>query len=218
MISEQQQKRIDKLDTDEFYLIGFDEKEILMTGSTKNVYKVSLSNDGSMTCNCPDSETHAKRFKVMCKHICFIYLKICKSTDLTFFNTKKLSDNDISKLEARTKTLTSTDIAKKYYDNYLSHITNKSLNLNFDEAKRENSCDDAECPICFEELSLNIKFCPQCSNPVHEKCITKWLEQHDTCVYCRSDVWKKYNNNDNDNDNDNDNEKEMKSKYINLQK
>lgn len=181
-----------------------------MTGSTKNVYKVCLLNDGSMTCDCPDSETHAKRFKVMCKHICFIYLKICKSTDLTFFNTKRLSDNDIAKLEARTKMLTSTDTAKKYYDNYLSHITNKSLN--FDEAKRENSCDDAECPICFEELISNIKFCPQCSNPVHEKCIIKWLEQQDTCVYCRSDVWKKYNNDNNDD------AKEIRGKYVNLQK
>lgn len=206
MISEQQKKRIDKLDIDEFYLIGFDGKEILMTGSTKNVYKVTLSNDGSLSCNCPDSETHAKRLKVMCKHICFIYLKICKSTDLSFFNTKKLSNNDIVNLELRTKTLTKTDIAKKYYDNYLSNIMQKSLN--FDEAKRENTCDGVECPICFDELTTNIKFCPNCSNPVHEKCIIKWLEQHNTCVYCRSDVWKKYNNK----------EGEINDKYINLEK
>jgi hypothetical protein len=204
MISEQQQKRIDKLDTDEFYLIGYDGKEILLTGSTKNVYKVSLLDDNSMVCNCPDSETHAKKFKVLCKHICFIYLKICKSTDFSFFQKKKFSDNDIAKLEIRTKILTSTDIAKKFFDNYQSHIANKFLN--FDEAKRENACEDVSCPICFEELVSNIKFCPQCSNPIHEKCIAKWLEQHNTCVYCRSDVWKKYNN------------KENVDKYVNLQK
>jgi hypothetical protein len=207
MISEQQQKRIDKLNTDEFYLIGYNGKEILMTGSTQNVYKVTLLEDNSITCDCPDSETHAKKFKVMCKHICFIYLKICKSTDLSFFNKKKLSANDVAKLEIRTQTLTSTDIAKKFYDNYLSHITNESLDFNFDEAKKENACEDIDCPICFEELTLNIKFCPQCSNPVHEKCILKWLEKHNTCVYCRSDIWKKYNN-----------EGDTIEKYINLQK
>ena len=68
--------------------------------------------------------------------------------------------------------------------------------------------DDMECPICFEELKENMKFCPECSNPVHEKCIEKWIATHKTCVYCRSDVWKSYGK-----------EKDVSSaKYVNLQK
>jgi hypothetical protein len=195
VILDQQQKRIDKLNTDEFYLIGFDGKEILMTGSTKNVYKIIIQDDCSMHCNCPDSISHAKKFNVLCKHICFIYLKICKSTDLSFFNVKKLTNNDIAKLKARTETLTFDATAKKFYTNYINKITNETNGknaLNFNESKREQNVENDDCPICFEELKENIKFCPDCSNPVHEKCIKKWLDSHNSCVYCRSDVWKNF--------------------------
>ncbi len=202
MISDQQTKRIEKLKTDEFYLIGFEKKDenvydILMTGSKKDVYKVVLTIDGHMKCNCPDSESHAKKYGVLCKHICFIYLKICKGTDLNFFTTKKLKNDDIGILKARTELLTSVDIAKKYYEKYLNQTSNtseKKTNLSFDEAKREIDMSELECPICFEELKSSIKYCPDCSNPVHEKCVLKWLESHDSCIYCRSEIWSKYNN------------------------
>jgi hypothetical protein len=202
MVSVHQQKRIDKLNSDEFYLIGFDGKDILMTGSTQNVYKITLNENNSLSCNCPDNETHAKKLNVLCKHICFIYLKICKSTDLNFFTEKKLTNEDIQKLKNRTELLTSSETAKKYYEKYLTNMTHQALNFN--EAKRDIELE--ECPICFDELKNEVKFCPQCSNPVHEKCIIKWLLSHDTCVYCRSDVWKKFGKKEDD----------ICEKYVNL--
>jgi Ring finger domain len=192
MITEQQQKRIDKLKEDEFYLIGFDGKEeILMTGSKKDVYTVNLKKNGSMTCNCPDSKNHAKKHGVVCKHVCFIYLKICKGTDMEFFDHKKLNDSNLEKLKARTKALTNSDIAKTMYKSYLNQTTKVD---GFDKATKVEAADEEFCPICFDDLSENVKYCPECSKPVHEKCIEKWLQQHNTCIYCRSDVWKQYHN------------------------
>ena len=209
MISIQQQKRIDKLKTDEFYLIGFTDRfyinensELIMSGSTKNIYKINLSNNGSLDCNCPDSSSHAKKYGVLCKHICFIYLKICKSIDESFFDNQKLSTLDIKKLKLRIGNITNTNTAKIYYNNYLKQLNNE---LNFDKPSRKIHLDDLDCLICFDELSEDIKFCPDCSIPIHKKCINKWLESNDTCVYCRSGIWKKYNDDD-----------ENKKNYINL--
>jgi hypothetical protein len=206
MISAQQQKRIEKLNEDEFYLIGFDgQKEILMTGSKKDVYTVNLAEDGHLSCNCPDSTSWAKKFGIVCKHICFIYMKICKSEDMTFFERQKLTTVDIEKLKMRTKVLVKSDVAQVFYKSYLTLAANKDADQ-FSKAKREGAMDDACCPICFDDLVENIKFCPQCSNPVHDKCIEKWLEKNTTCVYCRSDVWKNYNH-----------DSTSKSKYVKIQ-
>lgn len=206
MISAQQQKRINKLNEDEFYLIGFNEKkEILMTGSKKDVYTINIADDGHLSCNCPDSISWAKKFGIVCKHICFIYLKICKSEDMTFFERQKLSNVDIQKLNSRTKILINGDVAKVFYQNYLAKTTNKSVDQ-FSKAKRENVLEDACCPICFDDLIDNIKFCPECSNPIHDKCIEKWLEKNNTCVYCRSNVWKNYKQENG----------ELKGKYVKI--
>ena len=51
------------------------------------------------------------------------------------------------------------------------------------------------CGICFNELDLNklMAVCPKCHNIVHIHCMKKWMNMgKDTCVYCRSSIWKKY--------------------------
>jgi hypothetical protein len=203
MLQEQQQKRVDKLNYEEFYLIGFTDKtntddnsEILMTGSTKNVYKINLKKNGALNCDCPDSKSHAKKHNVVCKHICFIYLKICKSTDMNFFVNKKLTSLDIGKLILRTSVITKTNTAQKYMDNYLKN-TNVNLDkLDFNKASRViEDLDELECPICFDNMAENLNFCPDCSNPIHKKCVEKWLISNNTCVYCRSEIWKNYGDN-----------------------
>ena len=66
------------------------------------------------------------------------------------------------------------------------------------------------CSICYEDLiDLNgangneakksdeeIVKCPDCKNIFHEDCVKKWLNiGNSTCVYCRSHVWRDFNNN-----------------------
>jgi hypothetical protein len=195
---QEQLKRFQKISTEEFYLIGNEQNndgniKLLMTGSTKNVYEINLHDNNLVTCNCPDSTTHAKRHNVLCKHLCFLHFKICRSTDVSFYSTKKLSNIDREKLIERLNILKNTEISKKYYENYIKKL-NGEKESDFDKAKRDIDINDADCPICFDELKDNIKFCPECSNPVHQKCIDKWMESHDECIYCRSNIWKKYKN------------------------
>ena len=59
---------------------------------------------------------------------------------------------------------------------------------------------DEMCPICFvdfsDEENEELIGCPDCKNTLHKECMEKWLSiGNTTCVYCRSDVWKDYNNN-----------------------
>jgi hypothetical protein len=121
--------------------------------------------------------------------------------------TKKLSQNDREKLIDKLNSLKNTEISKKYYENYIKKINkDKCCDDDFNKAKRDIDIVDMDCPICFDELKDNIKFCPECSNPVHQKCIDKWMESHDECIYCRSDVWKKYKNNN----------QEIATKYVSV--
>ncbi len=181
-----------------------------MTGSQKDVYTVTLEENGSLKCSCPDSNSHAKKAGVVCKHICFIYIKICKGVDMDFFEKKKLTQLDIDALKTRTQILISGGTAKKYYKLYIDAITNTT---DFTVAKRDGVLEDACCPICMDDLVSDVVFCPSCSNPVHDKCIEKWLEQHKTCIFCRSDVWKKYHSSSTDVNDD-----KIGKKYINLNK
>lgn len=62
---------------------------------------------------------------------------------------------------------------------------------------------------CIEEKSSyeEIVKCPDCRNIFHQECVKKWLNiGNSTCVYCRSHVWRDFNNNND----------EGEQNYINL--
>ena len=53
--------------------------------------------------------------------------------------------------------------------------------------------DDFSCPICMcNDILSEILYvkCPECKVIIHYNCITEWLKQNNTCICCRSDVWK----------------------------
>lgn len=61
--------------------------------------------------------------------------------------------------------------------------------------------EDSECPICFcgfsdvgVSQSTGVLGCPDCGNPVHLDCVSRWLAfaPHATCVICRSPAWRQY--------------------------
>ena len=45
---------------------------------------------------------------------------------------------------------------------------------------------DKECSICLELLQGESISCCYCGHYFHNKCINKWLKNHDSCPYCRS--------------------------------
>lgn len=165
----EQEKRYKKVFVEEFFLLNYKDDEFIVSGSTKSLYKINLKEYG-FWCSCPDMKSHARRHGVMCKHICFIYHKIGKLNDMDFYERKKLTEEEYTKL---IENLEATN----------------SLKLSIHENTKEREVGD--CPICFDEIAEPV-FCHDCGNATHKRCLEKWLESHDTCVFCRSTCWKTF--------------------------
>lgn len=164
----EQKKRYDKVFKEEFFLLNYKDDELLMSGSTKNLYKITLK-EGKLWCNCPDMKSHARRHGVLCKHICFIYHKIGKLNDMDFYERQRLNSEEYDILIGNLETSKSS-IADNLHTNTKDRVV-------------------AECPICFDDIDDPV-FCNDCGNATHKRCLEKWLETRDTCVFCRSTSWK----------------------------
>ena len=199
----EQKKRYDKINTEEIYLldklIEKDNMTFNISGSTANVYKVVIYEKyKNIDCNCPDMRSWAKKYKCVCKHCCFILFKVLKAFTISdansFYNSLHFSNDEMKTMRNKFEQLIITGdiINEEYLEKY------KNLNVeNFKsifEQKREIKEDDY-CIICFDEYekdSKNIE-CPTCHNIIHKQCMTKWLNMGKTsCVYCRSEIWKKF--------------------------
>lgn len=196
-ISREQMKRIDKLVIDEFYLIKFSNDKpfnFVVSGSTKKLYNVRLLENNGIICDCMDMMSHCKRHKCVCKHICFLLLRVLKIFDSSYFFTLKLSSENIKNIEYKLKSfIPDEDII----NNLLVENFNK-MTIQF-KLKKEIEQDD-ECSICYngikdiKDYKNNSVECPTCHNVFHNKCIEKWLQVsvNKNCVYCRSTEWKDY--------------------------
>lgn len=143
-------------------------------------YDVTLKNN-SFKCTCKDFIFNSKKRDTVCKHISFIVCKVAVIMDLEFFNTKSLTQEQLQKLQ---QTLQSSSIWKN------NNISLKYINAMFKESKRETVQD--VCPICYDDMTEKLLYCPTCHHGLHETCMKVWLETHKTCVMCRSDVWKEF--------------------------
>lgn len=192
--------------------------EFKICGSTKNIYTVLLK-DRKLMCDCPDNISGCRYYNVICKHSCFVLCKVLKCNE-SIFNPLKSNNNmimndfyfsnilkEFSKLKDRiqTQTQTQTDsISKKELIDKYNKIQKEDSNYNPDEPYKSifkykgdlSEKDNSDtCGICFNELKLNklMAICPTCRNITHIDCIRKWINMgKDTCVYCRSDIWKNY--------------------------
>ena len=77
----QQENRIEKIKYESNYLQDKKEENnkfiFTMCGSTKNIYKVQLYFNSKMIyCNCPDARKWCKIDGIICKHSCFVLIKI----------------------------------------------------------------------------------------------------------------------------------------------
>lgn len=215
----QQKNRYNKIFNEEIYLLDkFKEDNKLIfhiSGSTANIYKVTIYlNHRNMFCDCPDMKSWAKKYNCVCKHCCFTLFKVLKLNlhHTNFFNNLALSDEDLVQINNNFDKLTLTNIDDNIDDNIINQQLLKkfqTLNLtnnndNNDKNKKkdifENNKEideDDQCVICFEDFLKNdIVSCPTCHNIIHKKCMEKWIKMgKHNCVYCRSEVWKKFGNN-----------------------
>jgi len=210
-----QSSRISRMHQQPLYLIDQEKDNVeesifafKIAGSTANLYhvKVDLSKktlEEMITCNCPDSFSHARAKNVKCKHCCFVWIKVLRLTDdgllwneLTITQQEKVNtkcQNIIIRRE-----LVNEDYIKKYQmkkeilptkedtkDTEDTEDTKDKLSSKFQITR---DLDEVDCPICFDQLeSDNSSECPTCHNAVHTKCIRKWISMRNkNCVYCRS--------------------------------
>ena len=55
--------------------------------------------------------------------------------------------------------------------------------------------EEDPCPVCYNDIENTSEtvVCPCCQNKMHTTCMERWFQMgNQTCVLCRSDVWKEY--------------------------
>ena len=144
---------------------------------------------GMFWCSCADHKFNSTKKNIICKHICFLICKIAKVLKPKVFEEKKLSEQDLANLLA--KLTASGDIWK---DETIVKICGKITLETFTQFIK--AIDDC-CPVCYNDLEEANKpellSCPTCKNYIHTECANIWLEQKQSCVWCKSEIWKNYN-------------------------
>jgi hypothetical protein len=188
--------------------------EFKICGSTKNIYTITLK-DRQLKCDCPDNFAGCRYFNIICKHSCFVLCKVLKGNESIFEPLRNRNNiiindhyikhilNEFSKLNYRIQNQTQTISKKDLIDKY-NKLKKEHLNYNPDEPYKSifkytgdlsDKHESEMCGICFNELKLDklMAVCPTCRNIIHLNCMKKWMNMgKDTCVYCRSSIWKNY--------------------------
>jgi hypothetical protein len=197
----QQLIRIDKIYNESLYLLNieiYDNKyEFKICGSTKNIYKINIYKySKTIFCNCPDGKSYAKKNGVICKHCCFVIMKVLKVPNIEeFFNILLFNDVQMEYINAKINSLeyVENDFINLEYIDKFKNLKTKTTHI---IVKKEH---ETLCPICYDELidmenkQINNQ-CTCCHKIYHNKCINKWLNMgNNTCPYCRSEFKSKDN-------------------------
>ena len=190
--------RIDRIYNEPLYLLDLlkqdDRLHFKISGSTNNIYEVKIYlYSKKIFCNCPDSKKWAKYHDVICKHSCFIILKVLKLTNYkSFFDINKFSD------EQRNEVILKYNNVNLNYNNDYIDLTllDKFKQLNQNNKKeiiiKENM--DIFCCLCYDNFEniTNIEKhtqCKQCLIVIHKNCLQKWKSMgKSTCPYCRIEI------------------------------
>ncbi len=158
-------------------------------------YKPAASK-GSFWCSCPDHKFNSGKKNMVCKHICFLVCRVGKILDPAFFNGgKQLTDAQHQMLKdivASSAALSQFPTPPRTGTGSVVSRPPSAASAEFRVCRKSLDAEDS-CPICYDTMvdtaCLN---CPTCSNNIHEDCMKVWLENHDTCVFCRSTVWRRF--------------------------
>ena len=195
-------------DEDKIYLSGYEQNKdnkkknvigtIKVLGTMKKdkreAYDIKIFDEtqekGTLWCSCAYQKFSAGKQNTCCKHITFVIIRVMKYYNTQFFETKRLSRENIMLLISKLSTdniMLDIDIAK----------IPKVISLN-SYKQFVKDVKDEDCAICCMSLEDNREqnnvVCITCKNDVHTECISVWLENPaKTCIYCRSDSWKYFN-------------------------
>lgn len=157
------------------------------SGSKRECYDITFNkNCGNFTCTCKDFIFRCSVKGLLCKHISFVVCKVLNIFDANFFTVKQMTVSQIDWISNKLKESHSwkdKDLSVKYVN---SEFKENTYNLN----KQEN------CPICLNAFNEDrVLSCPNCKQHIHRDCMKMWLEYNDTCIFCRSKIWRDFNHN-----------------------
>jgi hypothetical protein len=200
MLSTLQARRYEKIYYEGFYLIHHQPgqansnviHEFNVSGSTRALYTVMFYRNGTFCCNCMDMLSKCAELQCVCKHVCFVIVRVLKYLHTSFFQTLQFDPIITGALAQRCglldifvdHSIQSLELTRRYW---------KLIRADFSVIR--DIKEDDECPICYNALSeKQVLGCPDCRNTLHEVCMIKWLCQsrYATCVFCRSDIWDCY--------------------------
>lgn len=220
-----QEKRMKKITNEPFYLLDLDHNDkgnyvFNVSGSTANIYTTTLyPGERGVFCSCPDARSHAKKQGCVCKHVCFIMIRVLKISLQSF--ESELLDNDLymsNQLlqEVETKFQQLKEISQKTSEFVNQEFVNQEYAQKYQKIKEQKNPtveekakkydvkkqfnedeEEPECMICFDIIEINQKNtvveCPLCHNLIHKQCMEKWLKSgKKNCIYCRSSIWSDY--------------------------
>ena len=201
----QQLLRIDRIYNDSMYLLNkehYTNKFVFdISGSTNNIYKVQIYFPSKMIfCDCPDAKGICKKHKLLCKHCCFILIKVLKLKDYEqYFKSLILSDNELEYIKTSFNNLDLDNNNSFINDNYIKRFSEIDLNRNSSIVLKDNY--EKICVICYDILEdiTNLtknKQCKRCYKIIHKNCLQKWIDMgKKTCPYCRNYIDINDNNN-----------------------
>jgi E3 ubiquitin-protein ligase ZSWIM2 len=190
MTQRENMARREKAFSDPIYLLGIQPVEDIncrkfnILGATGNEYLVTISNHFS--CTCPDFT----RRKNLCKHLFFVFLRVCKTT---IPNPSELTDDRLQTIFANMPEFLEQNLL--YSEDNLAGSASASATE--EKGYVMQKIDDC-CPICLEELSVedlpSLTFCKfGCGKSVHVQCFNQYTRftKIIRCMFCRESMVKK---------------------------
>lgn len=198
-----QRRRIQSVHNDPIYLVSYVYQDnpvgalgadaalrLQISGSTRTIYYVvikspiALNSDdvGTQSCTCIDFRIRGTQF--LCKHICFVWIKVLQQASVQCTMSSDIWTNLRSILEQRADDQAMVDAIAAATSSTAPSLT---------AADNRPLASDDICPICYDECSSALVwFCHQCKNPIHAQCMLKWGQVYGSeqvpCVLCRA-LW-----------------------------
>jgi hypothetical protein len=155
---------------------------------TIKLYKPRPSTRASFWCSCPEHKFQSNKKQIFCKHICFLLCRVARVYNAELFTTKLFTEEMFARFVAAVE-----NNANLMQDHAICRASASTTGLFTTITKAPEEGDS--CPICFDDITvehINVS-CPDCHNNIHSECMEIWLGTGKiTCVYCRSDVWRRY--------------------------
>jgi hypothetical protein len=186
-----------------FTVLGSMRKGVRESYSVK-WYRMTAVGKPSFWCNCPDHKFNSTKKNMCCKHICFLVTRVGRILDPVFFESKRLTveqhaafagvirDAAVFADGSRERERIAARRAATAEAAAIAAMPREEVRAVFEVQRKPVVLEDM-CPICYDAMDSSVNLnCPTCSNNVHRECMEVWLERNSTCVFCRSDVWRRW--------------------------